>query len=64
MDIEANTNKVVARLKREGWEVRHGGSHDLYKHPERPTVRITVPRHRTLSLGVARSIAKSAGWIK
>lgn len=64
MNIETNTAKVIARLKREGWEVRHGGSHDLYKHADMPTVRITVPRHRTLSPGVARSIAKAAGWIK
>jgi proteic killer suppression protein len=31
------------------------------KHPARPG-RIIVPRHRTLSLGVARAIAKVAGW--
>jgi predicted RNA binding protein YcfA (HicA-like mRNA interferase family) len=36
-------------------------SHDVYKHPARAG-RIIVPRHRTLSLGVARAIAKAAGW--
>jgi predicted RNA binding protein YcfA (HicA-like mRNA interferase family) len=60
--IETSTSRVVARLKREGWIGRHGASHDLYKHPGRPGLRITVPRHRTLSPGVARSIAKAAGW--
>jgi len=48
-------------LEREGWQCRHGGGHDVYKHPTRPG-RIVVPRHRTLSPGVAREIAKMAGW--
>ena len=46
---------------REGWQVRHGGDHDVYKHPARPG-RIILPRHRMLSPGVARVIAKQAGW--
>lgn len=58
---ETNWNKVVARLERDGWVGRHGGDHDVYKHPARPG-RIIVPRHRTLSPGVARAIAKVAGW--
>jgi predicted RNA binding protein YcfA (HicA-like mRNA interferase family) len=58
---ETNRNKVVARLERDGWIGRHGGGHDVYKHPARPG-RIIVPRHRMLSLGVARAIAKVAGW--
>jgi predicted RNase H-like HicB family nuclease len=37
------------------------GDHDVYKHPTRPG-RIIVPRHHTLSSGVARAIAKAAGW--
>jgi predicted RNA binding protein YcfA (HicA-like mRNA interferase family) len=60
-EVETNTRKVVARLEREGRINRGGGSHDIYKHPDKPG-RIVVPRHRELSLGVARSIAKLAGW--
>ena len=60
--LEANRNKVVARLLREGWELaRHGGSHDVFRHPVKGAA--IVPRHRVLSLGVARSIAKAAGWL-
>jgi mRNA interferase HicA len=59
--LETNRNKVAARLVREGWQVRHGGDHDVYKHPARPG-RIILPRHRMLSPGVARVIAKQAGW--
>jgi len=58
---ETNTSKVVARLRRDGWQGHPGGRHDVYKHPDRKG-RIIVPRHRTLSPGVAREIAKVAGW--
>jgi predicted RNA binding protein YcfA (HicA-like mRNA interferase family) len=40
---------------------RHGGAHDVFRHPVRGV--IAVPRHRVLSPGVARSIAKTAGWL-
>jgi predicted RNA binding protein YcfA (HicA-like mRNA interferase family) len=58
---EMNRSKTVARLVREGWTLKSGGSHDIYKHAQKPG-RIVVPRHTTLSPGVARSIAKAAGW--
>jgi predicted RNA binding protein YcfA (HicA-like mRNA interferase family) len=61
-DIEANRTKVVSRLLREGWELaRHGGAHDVFRHSQRGV--IAVPRHRVLSPGVARSIAKAARWL-
>lgn len=59
---ETNTRKIIARLEREGWANHGGGKHDVFRHPEKPGV-IVVPRHREQSPGVARSIAKSAGWI-
>ncbi|MGB9367241.1 MAG: type II toxin-antitoxin system HicA family toxin [Xanthobacteraceae bacterium] len=59
---EINRQKVVARLAREGWIERHGGEYDVFKHPAKPG-RIVVPRHRILSPGVARVIAKQAGWL-
>lgn len=61
--IEANRAKVVAQLLREGWElVRHGSEHDIYRRPGK-TGTAAVPRHRRLSPGVARTIAKAAGWL-
>ena len=60
--VETDRRKVVARLEREGWQLRHGGKHDVYQHLRFPDLAIVVPRHRTLSLGVALSIAKAAGW--
>jgi predicted RNA binding protein YcfA (HicA-like mRNA interferase family) len=58
---ETDRQKVARKLEREGWQCRNGGSHDVYVHPDRPG-RIVVPRHRDLSPGVARAIAKQAGW--
>jgi predicted RNA binding protein YcfA (HicA-like mRNA interferase family) len=60
--IETNRAKIVRRLERDGWELaRHGGEHDIYRHADKPVI-IQVPRHRTISPGVARSMAKLAGW--
>jgi predicted RNA binding protein YcfA (HicA-like mRNA interferase family) len=59
---ETNTRKVVRRLLRDGWRNVGGGGHDKFEHPDRPGVLIVVPRHRELSPGVARSIARLAGW--
>lgn len=61
--LELNRGKVAARLVREGWTVRHGHAHDVFTHPSRPGRIITLPRHRTLSPGVARNTARTAGWI-
>lgn len=60
--LETNRDKIVSRLLREDWElVRHGGSHDVFRHKQKGVV--IVPRHRALSTGVARSIARTAGWL-
>lgn len=60
--FETNTRKIIARLERDGWVNQGGGRHDIFRHSDKPGV-IVVPRHREVSPGVARSIAKSAGWI-
>jgi hypothetical protein len=60
--FETNRSRVAARLEREGWAVRHGSEHDVYKHPSK-LGRIVMARHRTLSIGVARVIARTAGWV-
>ena len=60
---ETKTRKIVARLQNEGWTREAGGKHDKYRHRDKPGVLIVVPRHAVQSIGVARSIAKSAGWL-
>ena len=62
IDMETKTQQFKHRLKKEGWFLaRHGGGHDIYRHPRIKGI-ITLPRHRTVTVGVARSIAKKAGW--
>ena len=60
--IETSTRKIVARLQRDGWKNVGGGKHDKFEHADRDFA-IIVPRHREQSPGVAKSIAKAAGWI-
>ncbi|MCY4382719.1 MAG: type II toxin-antitoxin system HicA family toxin [Nitrospinae bacterium] len=60
--IETNRNKIKRRLESDGWYLsRHGSNHDIYRHP-RKSGTITLPRHRTLTPGVVRTIAARAGW--
>ena len=60
--METSTRRIRQRPEREGWYLaRHGRRHDIYWHTEIKTA-IKVPRHRTVSPGVARDIAKVAGW--
>jgi predicted RNA binding protein YcfA (HicA-like mRNA interferase family) len=60
--VETNTRLVIDRLSREGWLSEGGTNHEKFGHPSQPGDKIMVPRHRTLSPGVARSIARAAGW--
>lgn len=60
---ETRRAKIVQRLEQEGWRLaRAGKEHDIYLNASRKGV-ISLPRHRTLSPGVARSIARIAGWL-
>ena len=61
--VETDRAKVIRRLVRDGWILhRHGAGHDVYIQSAGNGV-VIVPRHRTLSPGVARAIAKAAAWI-
>ena len=61
--VETNTKSVVERLTKDAWRNEGGAKHTKFAHPDHPGVRIMVPRHKSLTPGVARSIAKAAGWI-
>lgn len=62
--VETNRADIITRLTSDGWGLaRSSGGHDVYRRPTHPETPIIVPRHRTLSSGVARQIAKVAGWI-
>lgn len=57
-----DSKKIIKRLETEGWtEARTKGSHKTFKHPAFDHV-ITVPHPKELKTGLARAIAKAAGW--
>lgn len=60
--MELDRRRIVSRLEAEGWANIGGGKHDRFTRPDRPDAFVIVPRHRTLTPGVARTIAKAAGW--
>lgn len=54
---------VIRVLERAGFIVRRvSGSHYILKHPNKPTLRVTVPYHNhDLKRGTLQSIVKQAG---
>jgi predicted RNA binding protein YcfA (HicA-like mRNA interferase family) len=62
MKIELRRREIVARLRQDGWKSVGGKEHEKFKHSSKPG-RVLVPRHNDISIGVARDIAKKAGWI-
>lgn len=58
---ETNRLKITRRLESEGWVSDGGKEHEVFRHTDHRFV-LSIPRHRELSIGVARSIGKAAGW--
>jgi len=48
-------------LKEAGWTIIHGGNHDLATHPQKPGVKIPIPRHREIKEYLAKGILEDAG---
>lgn len=59
--FETDRKKIIKRLERDGWSNTGGSRHDIFRHPTKAGV-VNVPRHKTISPGVARQIAKATGW--
>ena len=55
--------RVLRALKRAGFFVHHSsGSHHILKHPDNPTLRVTLPYHnKDLKLRTLDSIVKQSG---
>lgn len=58
--------EIIQNLEKERWYLaRQKGSHKIYKHPNKPGVRIVLPDHgsnKEPSIGVLNDIKKKAGW--
>ncbi|MFG5118071.1 hypothetical protein [Methylorubrum sp. POS3] len=61
--VETSFRAIIDRLMAEGWVSEGGTKHEKFAHAAKPGIKIMVPRHRVLSPGVARTIAKAAGWL-
>lgn len=57
------TEKEVLRLlKQNGWEITEGARHHLATNPQKPGVKIPVPRHKKdIPTGTLSNILKAAG---
>lgn len=62
--VERNSQRILARLKREGWDDAGGkGSHRKLRHRlSGDTIVVPHPK-KDLPTGTARKIAKQAGWL-
>ncbi|MDD1478513.1 type II toxin-antitoxin system HicA family toxin [Arthrobacter sp. H16F315] len=64
---EIKRKDAEAELIKAGWRIiRQSGKHDVWASPD-GAVTVAVPRHRTISPGVVRQIAKTlpttpSGW--
>ncbi len=49
------------KLKSAGWEITSGKKHDMAKHPNKPGIKIPLPRHKEINEYTADGILKEAG---
>jgi len=54
--------ELLRLLRKNGWHIQEGKRHHLATHPERPGVKIPIPRHgKDIPLGTLHNILKAAG---
>lgn len=54
--------ELKRRLLANGWIITQGGNHELATHPDRPGVKIPIPRHTgDIPVGTLNQILKTAG---
>jgi predicted RNA binding protein YcfA (HicA-like mRNA interferase family) len=52
----------VQKLLNAGWVITHGKAHDQATNPQKPGVKIPIPRHNgDIPKGTTKSILKDAG---
>ena len=56
------TREIKILLQKAGWIIKPGSSHDLATNPDKPGIKIPIPRHKgDVPKGTAYSILKAAG---
>ena len=53
--------ELEKKLLKAGWVITHGKAHDLATNPQKPGVKIPIPRHAgDIPIGTVKSILKDA----
>lgn len=55
---------IERKLIQAGWTIIPGARHDMAKHPNRPGIKIPIPRHTEINEYTAKGILKDAGLLK
>jgi len=56
--------EVLKLLIENGWYIQEGKKHHLATHPDKPGIKIPIPRHRKdIPTGTLNNILKAA-WLK
>jgi len=54
--------EIKKKLRAAGWMITTGKAHDMATNPNRPGVKIPIPRHKgDIPKGTAEAILKEAG---
>ena len=54
--------ELERKLLKAGWVITHGKAHDQATHPQKPGIKIPIPRHAgDIPKGTAKSILGDAG---
>jgi len=54
--------ELERKLLKAGWTITHGKAHDMATNPQKPGVKIPIPRHAgDIPKGTAKSILNDAG---
>ena len=55
--------ELEKKLLNAGWIITHGKAHDLATNPQKPGIKIPIPRHTgDIPKGTMKSILKDAGF--
>ena len=56
------TKEPKRQLKADGWTISQGANHEQATHPNKPGVKVPIPRHTgDIPAGTLNSILKSTG---
>ncbi len=54
---------LIKKLEENGWILTAGAKHDMMKNPNKPGIKIPIPRHNEMDEHTAKGILKEAGLL-